>query len=284
MLRLVLLIACASLAGCTSVFLYPDHKAYFAGRPLGTPAEDVWIGAPDGSRLHALYLPAQTAPRAAVLFLHGNAENVSSHVYAVSWLPAQGYGVLALDYRGYGRSQGEADIDAVHQDAQAALDWLADRAPSPLVVYGQSLGGSVALRLAAQTPKRDRIAAVVAESAFSGYRRIAREKLAQAWLTWPLQWPLSFLVSDRWSAIDVVDRISPIPLLLIHGQRDTIVDASHSQRLFDAAHEPRTLWLNPEGRHIDAMRGEAGRTRLLEFLGTALEKHDAAHIRPTTPP
>lgn len=270
------------LAGCTSVFLYPDHKPYFADRSLGTPADDAWIDAPDGSRLHALHLPAQGRARAAVLFLHGNAENVSSHVYAVNWLPAAGYAVLALDYRGYGRSQGEADIDAVHQDAQAALDWLAAHEAGPLIVYGQSLGGSVALRLvAAQTARRDCIAAVVAESAFSGYRRIAREKLGQAWLTWPLQWPLSFLVSDRYSAIDVVDRISPIPLLLIHGQRDPIVDAHHSQRLFDAAREPKTLWLLPEGRHIDAMRAEAGRARLLDFLGAALEKPRAAHIRPS---
>jgi fermentation-respiration switch protein FrsA (DUF1100 family) len=281
MARLALLIACGMLAGCTSVFLYPDRERYFAERSLGTPAEDVWIGAPDGKRLHALYLPAQGRPRAAVLFLHGNAENLSSHVFAVNWLPAQGYGVLALDYRGYGQSQGEADVDAVHEDAQAALDWLAQREALPLIVYGQSLGGSVALRLAAQTPQRGRIAAVVAESAFSSYRRIAREKLAQAWPTWPLQWPLSFLVSDRWSAIDVVDRISPIPLLLIHGQRDVIVDWHHSERLYAAARDPKDLWLIPEGRHTDAMRAEAQRTRLVGFLDSALENRRAAHIRLT---
>lgn len=266
---LALVIACWTLAGCTSVFLYPDHRRYFADRALSTPAEDVWIEAADGSRLHALYLPAQVPVRAAILFLHGNAENVSSHVYAVNWLPAQGYTVLALDYRGYGRSAGKAGIDAVHEDAQAALAWLAAREPSTgLVVYGQSLGGSVAMRLAAFTPQRDRIVAVVAESAFSSYRGIAREKLGQAWFTWPLQWPVSWLISDRHSAIEAVAGISPIPLLLIHGQRDTIVDAAHSQRLYEAAAEPRALWLFPEGRHIDAMRQEAGRSRLLAYLAT----------------
>lgn len=281
MARLALLIVCWTLAGCTSVFLHPDHQRYFADRSLGTPAEDVWIDAADGKRLHALYLPAQGPPRAAVLFLHGNAENLSSHVFAVNWLPEQGYGVLALDYHGYGQSQGEADIDAVHEDAQAALDWLANRETLPLIVYGQSLGGSVALRLAAQTPRRERIAAVVAESAFSSYRRIAREKLSQAWLTWPLQWPLSFLISDRYAAIDVVDRISPVPLLLIHGQRDVIVDWHHSERLYAAAHDPKELWLIPEGRHTDAMRVGAQRTRLADFLESALENRRAAHIRLT---
>lgn len=265
-----LLIACGTLAGCTSVFLYPDHRQYFPDRGLATPAEDVWIPAPDGSRLHALYLPTQGRARAAILFLHGNAENVSSHVYAVNWLPAQGYSVLAPDYRGYGRSEGKADVDAVHEDAHVALAWLAAREPSSrLVVYGQSLGGSVALRLAADAPQRERIAAVVAESAFSSYRGIAREKLAQAWLTWPLQWPLSYLVSDRYSAIDEIERISPIPLLLIHGQRDPVVDAGHSEELYAAAKEPKGLWRIPEGRHIDALRDEATRSRFLEYLGAA---------------
>ncbi|MCC2657786.1 MAG: alpha/beta hydrolase [Panacagrimonas sp.] len=271
-----------TLCGCTSVFLQPDHVRHFPDRNLATPADDVWITAADGSRLHALFLPAQREPRAAVLFLHGNAENVSSHVYAVNWLPAEGYSVLALDYRGYGRSEGAAGVDAIHEDAQSALEWLAAREPgrdAPLIVYGQSLGGSVALRLAAATPLRDRIVAVVAESAFASYRGIAREKLAQAWLTWPLQWPLSLLISDRRSAIDVVDRISPIPLLLIHGQRDTIVDAAHSQRLYDAARDPKALWLIPEGRHIDAARRDPTRARLLAFFDGARRRSAAGAPR-----
>jgi uncharacterized protein len=263
------LLLCAALSGCTSVFLYPDRVDYFAQRPLDTPAEDVWIAARDGSRLHGLYLPAQKPRRATVLHLHGNAENLSSHVHLVSWLPAQGYDVLALDYRGYGRSQGAAGVDAMHQDAEAALAWLVARGAEttgPLIVFGQSIGASVAIRVAARSPLRGHVIAVIADSPFSGYRRIAREKLAEPWMTWPLQWPLSWLIGDRHAAIDVVAEVSPIPLLLIHGERDVIVDASHSRRLYAAAREPKTLWLIEEGKHIDATRGEAVRARLLEFL------------------
>lgn len=270
---IAMLVLCLALAGCSSVFLYPDRVQYFPNRSLETAVDDVWIEAPDASRLHALYLRAPEKPRAAVLFLHGNAENLSSHIHAVGWLPAQGHSVLALDYRGFGRSQGKASVPAAHEDAETALAWLANHEPKlPLIVYGQSLGGSIALRLVALTPRRERVAAVVAESPFSSYRRVAREKLGQLWLTWPLQWPLSLLISDRDSAIDIVDRISPVPLLLIHGQRDVIVDASHSQRLFAAAGEPKQLWLVPEGRHIDATRREAGRTRMLDFLNSATER------------
>ncbi len=270
---LLLWLSLCGLYGCTSVFLYPDRVQHLAERDPGTPAEDVWITAADGSDLHALYLPSRDPPRATVLFLHGNAENLSSHVHAVAWLPARGYAVLAVDYRGYGRSQGSASVDGVHEDAAAALDWLlrarqgarADDT-APVVIYGQSLGASVAIALAAATPSRERIAAVIADSAFSSYRRIAREKLAQAWLTWPLQWPLSWLISDHHAAIDVVGRLSPVPLLLIHGEGDLIVDARHSQRLYDAAGEPRELWLIPEGRHIDAPRRESVRERMVGYL------------------
>lgn len=262
-----------ALCGCTNLFLYPDRVHHLPDRALGTPAEDVWITAPDGSSLHALFLPAQGRARATLLFLHGNAENLSSHVHAVSWLPAQGYAVLALDYRGFGRSQGVADVDAIHEDAAATLAWLAARDPAvtgPLVVYGQSLGGSVAIRLVAEADAahRQRIAAVIADSAFASYRGIAREKLAQLWLTWPLQWPLSLLVSDRHSALDAVERISPIPLLLIQGERDAVVDASHAQRLYAAARDPKALWLVPEGGHIDAVRREPLRLRLRDYLHT----------------
>lgn len=263
----LLLLMVVGLSGCTSVFLFPDRKEYFADRPLAIPVEEAWIPVADGEQLHALVLPAPGTSRATVLFLHGNAENLSSHVHAIAWMPARGYSVLAIDYRGYGRSQGKAGIDSVHQDALTALAWLAAREPkAPLVVYGQSLGGSVALRTAAKARGQVPLAAVIAESAFSSYRGIAREKLGQAWLTWPLQWPLSWLISDRYAAIDVVDRIAPTPLLLIHGERDAIVAASHARRLYEAAGEPRQLWLIPDDGHIDAARQESFRVRLINFL------------------
>lgn len=274
---LAVLLVCGALCGCTSVFIYPDRVQHLPGRPLGTPVEDIWITAPDGSKLHALYLPAQTAPRASLLFLHGNAENLSSHVHAVSWLPAQGFSVLAVDYRGFGRSQGSASVGAMHEDAAVALAWLAARdAQVPLIVFGQSLGGSIALRLVAESPLRPRVVGVIADSAFSSYRGLAREKLAALWLTWPLQVPMSMLISDKHSAIDIVDRISPIPLLLIHGERDAVVNAQHSARLYEAAAEPKALWLIPDAAHIAATRREPVRERLIEYLHAMTEAGSAA--------
>lgn len=274
--RLAVLAAIALLAGlggvlggCTGVFLQPDRRDYFAEHPPAVPIREVWLRAADGSRLHALHLPAMTAARGTVLFLHGNAENLSSHIRAVDWLPAQGWAVLALDYRGYGRSEGLADLDAAHEDARSALAHLQSQDAAetgPIVVLGQSLGASIALRVVATTGDRRRIAAVIADSGFASYRRIAREKLAAFWPTWPLQAPLSWTISDRQAAIAVIDRIAPIPLLILHGDRDAVVPPPHAAALHAGAAEPKTLWPIEGARHIEALHRPDVRERLLGFL------------------
>lgn len=267
--RALLVLAALLMAGCTGVFLQPDRVQYFAERPLATPAIDVWIDSADSVRLHALFLPATASPRGAVLFLHGNAENLSSHVRAVTTLPAAGYTVLVPDYRGFGQSAGRADVAGSHADAAAALAWLRHHHPDlPLVVYGQSLGASVAIRLVADAEDRSGIRAVVADSGFASYRGLAREKLASAWLTWPLQWLAIPLISDRFAAVDRVGALAPIPLLLIHGERDPVVPVSHAEALYRAAAPPRTLWRIPEAGHIDGLRRPEWQARFLAFLDT----------------
>lgn len=270
------LLLCVSLGGCTQIFLQPDRLTHYPDRPLGTAAEDVSLATSDGLRLHALRMGVSGRPKATLLYLHGNAENLSTHARLVSWLPAQGYQVLALDYRGFGRSEGERDVAGAHADAETALEWLVAQGrenTGPIIVYGQSIGGSIAIRLVADSPLRGQVAALISDSAFSSYRRIAREKLSLLWLTWPFQWPASLLVSDRYAAIAVVDRISPIPLLLIHGDADIVVDVSHARRLFDAAKEPKELWVVPEGHHIDATMHAPVRERLLNFLQQIVDTH-----------
>jgi len=270
-----MLMLVSMLAGCTNVFLQPDRIAHFPGRSVETPVTDVWITAADGTALHALYLPAPGSARATVLYLHGNAENLSSHIHLARWLPGRGYNLLALDYRGYGRSEGRASVAGLHQDVQAALAWLAEHDDGPLVLYGHSLGGSVAIHAAATSPHRVRIAAVIADSAFASYRGIAREKLGQLWLTWPLQWPLSWLISDRYAALPVVGQLSPIPLLLIHGERDPVVPPHHAESLFAAAGEPRALWRIPQGGHIDAVRRAEVRDRMHAYLDAVTDRSPA---------
>jgi hypothetical protein len=274
--RAAALIVCLGLLhGCTSVFFQPQRPMVITPARIGLEYRDVYLQTPDGVRLHAWYLPAQGQARGTVLFLHGNAENISTHIASVYWLPAQHYNVLLPDYRGYGESTGTPSLPGLVTDAETGIAWLAARPEvraQGMAVFGQSLGGSLAVYAVAHSPYRARIKAVIIDSAFSSYRRIAREKLAAFWLTWPLQWPLALTVDDQYSPIDAIADISPIPLLIIHSVHDAIVPVSHAEALYAEAKQPKALWRIAQGGHIQALTHETERRRLTEYLDERFAK------------
>jgi len=257
------------LAACTNVFFQPQKTMVMTPERIGLRYQDVYFSSKDGVRLHAWYLPAEGEAKGTVLFLHGNAENISTHIASVYWLPAQHYNVLLLDYRGYGESAGTPSLPGLVTDAETAIAWLAVRPEvrnQGMAVFGQSLGGSLAVYAVAHSPYRARIRALVIDSAFSSYRRIAREKLAGFWLPWPLQVPLSWTVDDQYSPIYAIADISPIPLLIIHCVHDPVVPLSHAESLYAAAKQPKALWKIAEGGHIQALTHEAVRRHLTGYL------------------
>jgi hypothetical protein len=263
------------LTGCTGVFFQPHHIEVRTPDKLGLNYEDVYFESGDGVHLHGWFLPAQAPAQGTIFFLHGNAENISTHIGAVYWLPNQHFNVFIFDYRGYGFSEGAPSLPGAIADVESAFKWLLARKdidPKRIVVFGQSLGGSLATYFTATTPHRSSIRALVIESAFSSYRDIAREKLASFWLTWPLQYPLSWTVEDDASPIRVIGKVSPIPLLVIHGDADSIVPIVHGRRLYDAAGEPKEFWTVAGGNHIDAFRHVGYHERFVNYLRKMLEK------------
>lgn len=263
----VLLALC--LGGCTSVFFQPDRAIYQTPGLYGIDYQPVELHAADGTELFAWFLPARGPARGSVLYLHGNGQNISTHFANVAWLPAAGFNVLALDYRGYGGSQGQPSLPGVQLDIDAAMRALLARPdvdPERIVVFGQSLGGALAIYYVAHSRYREHIRAVVIDSAFSDYQRIGQEKLAAVPLTWPFQWFASVAVDDRYSPQASVGMLSPIPLLLIHGDQDTLVPLHHSQRLFELAGYPKQLWVIPGAGHIQAIKEREVRKRLTQYL------------------
>jgi len=270
----------AALFGCSGVFFQPYRGHVQTPKQLGLAYEDVYFQAGDGTPLHAWFLPAESKALGTILFLHGNAENISTHIMSVRWLPARGFNVFLLDYRGYGASGGDASLSGVQDDVDAALRTLLARKdvdPNRVVVFGQSLGGSIAIYNVAHSPYRQHIRALVVESAFASYRQITREKLADFWLTWPLQWPLSWMVSDEHNPSVAVAGVSPIPLLIIQGDRDSIVPVDHGKRLFELAQEPKQLWIVSGGGHIQAFQYQSYRDRFVNYLTAVLSKPPAVH-------
>jgi alpha-beta hydrolase superfamily lysophospholipase len=272
--RLAAVLAAFLVAACTAVFFQPHRVQVLTPDKLGLAYQEVRFKTRDGLELYGWFLPAKGRPLGTVLQLHGNAENISTHFTSLAWMPARGFNLFAFDYRGYGASEGTPTLEGVQRDIDAAMEGLLARDDvdqDRMVMYGQSLGGALAAYYVAHSPHRDRVRVLVLESAFSDYVDIVREKLADHWFTWPFQWLPQYTVDDGFSPLPSMAEISPIPLLVLHGDRDVVVPAHHGKRLYEAALEPKQLWIVPGAGHIQTTGDPAVRDRLVAYLLKALD-------------
>src|SRR5918993_327348 len=259
------------LAGCIErMFFYPDSVTYTTPAQVGVRADDVQIVTADGSRLHGWFLPAVGKAKGTVLHLHGNAANVSNHLPLVAWLPARGYDVLMVDYRGFGRSQGKPSLDGIVDDAAAALAYLRTRTDvdqTRLIVLGQSIGGATALRLLARDAKGVRLAVI--DSAFASYRGVARDATAGGPLAPVAAMTTGLLPGPEKDPITALKSIN-VPLIFVHGKRDSIIDAVNSERLHAAAPGSQH-WTVPDAMHIMALAQPGSwREKLVQALDEAV--------------
>jgi fermentation-respiration switch protein FrsA (DUF1100 family) len=263
-------------SGCGSLFFYPQKQLYDNPMARQFSPEDIYFKTSDGLTLHGWFFQtANPEAHATILVLHGNAENLSTHVNSVLWLIKEGFNLFIFDYRGYGKSQGSPSIKGVHLDAEAALNALLSMPrvdKQRVLVLGQSIGGAIAVYTVAHTPYKDRIAALVIESAFSSYRLIAREKLAQFFITWPFQYPLSYLVSDSYSPIKWIRKVSCVPVLIIHGDKDPVVPMHHGEMLYEAARDPKEFWETTVPGHVTSFADARVRDKLVRYLTARLQK------------
>jgi len=218
-------------------------------------AQDVWITTA-GVRLHAWWVPQPGAAR-VTLFLHGNGGNITIRGRSAQALREAGSSTLLLDYRGYGRSEGKPDEDGLYDDAEAAYQYLRAQGwqPGQIVIHGESLGTAVAVHLASRQPA----AGVVLEAPFASGRELASRVI-------PALGPLLFW---GFHSIGRIHRINA-PLLVIHGEHDTIIPIAMGRRLFDAALPPKQFWTLPNAGHNDLVEqgGAAYILRLKEFHET----------------
>ncbi|MEY3901835.1 MAG: hypothetical protein RL189_1141 [Pseudomonadota bacterium] len=226
--RVAILSALATqAAACNSLFYQPDKFIYSLPRQVTPSFEEFRIPTgPNGEKLNVWKFQARRPRVGTVVHFHGNAQNMSAHVWFVAWMIDAGFDVVTFDYRGYGESDGVANRQNTIEDGQAVLNWVVQQpASAPVFVIGQSLGGAVAFASLAQLDPQPPIRALIIESSFVSYRQLARRKLGSFFLTWPLQWPLSFLVTDHLSPRELKLK-SPLPIMFVHGTRDAVVPYS----------------------------------------------------------
>jgi uncharacterized protein len=273
-LLLIFLLCCT---GCESLFFYPRKQ--LVDNPVAQlfSPKDIRFKAPDGVGLHGWFFSAGPNAKGTVLVLHGNAENLSTHVNSVLWLVKGGFNLFIFDYRGYGRSEGIPSIPGVHLDAQAALMTLLAMPEvdgKQVVILGQSLGGAISVYTVANFLQKERIAALVIDSAFSSYRGIARDKLAEHFITWPFQYPLSLFFNDAYSPAQWIKKASPVPILILHGEQDPVVPIRHGRILYETAVQPKEFWETTAPGHIQAFADEGVRRQLVKYLAERLEKKE----------
>ncbi|WP_290524023.1 alpha/beta hydrolase [Alcanivorax sp.] len=258
------------LSGCSKLFFYPMSPWVQNPENQGLKYEDIVLIHPRGLRIHGWWLPASgdEPVRGTVYYLHGNAQNISTHLANVHWLPARGYNVFLLDYRGYGLSEGKPRLPEVYADVQLGLDWLrtARRTEGPLVVFGQSLGGALATTVLGEQDNAQAADCVVLEAAFASYRDITSDIMKTSWLLWPFRWLVVPGMPEREQDPEQrIVAIGPTPLLVMHSDEDEVVPYAHGERLYAAAQAPKTF--QPlHGSHGQSTRDPAVQQRIVDFL------------------
>jgi fermentation-respiration switch protein FrsA (DUF1100 family) len=207
-------------------------------KPKELRFEDVWFQADDEVRLHGWYCPCDK-PRAILLYAHGNAGNVSDYAPLMKYFQENlRVSVLIFDYRGYGRSEGAPSVEGILKDARAARNFLAQRAKvkaTDLVLMGRSLGGAVAVQLAAEAPARG----LILESTFSSMRDVAAHLYPDlAWL----------VPANKLDSVSQISRYKG-PLLQSHGNADRTIPYELGRKLFQSAREPKTFVELPGADH-----------------------------------
>ena len=227
--------------------VYPVPSVGFGDwNPNGLGHEDVWFTAHDGTKLHGWFVP-HPQPKRWLLYCHGNGEHVAWNADLVAHLrDTLEASVLIFDYRGYGHSEGRPNEAGCIADGLAAQRWLADRAgvaPGQIVVMGRSLGGAVAIAVAAQHGAQ----ALVVENTFSRMTDVAAGHYP--WL------PIRLLMRNRY---DCIARIAayPGPVLQSHGTADQIVPMRLARELFEAVPSSQKEFLEfPGDGHNDPPPG-----------------------------
>lgn len=261
----------------TELSMLPSNSEF------GLSYEDVWMPIGEaGDHLHGWWLPANPDDQYVILpdepvqilrspkvmlYLCGVGRNMGDYNYLarVSAFRQLGFSVLVFDYRGYGRSEGNFPSEAqLYEDAQAAWDYLTNTRQIPaeqIVIYGESLGGAIALDLALKHPDAH---GLILQSSFTSMIEAVQQKVFTQLI------PVDHILTERFESLAKIDALQT-PILLIHGTADSVVPDAMSQRLYAAAPGPKQLHLIPQADHVSIYQpGEASYLRAIQAFVESL--------------
>lgn len=268
----LVLLVIATLAGCATLdeqqrkwIFQPSVSTSGWGYYRLDGMQDVWIEhesrlSEKPIKLHALWLPQADPAAPLMLYLHGARRNVEGSSFRIRHMHELGFAVLAIDYRGFGQSSNELPSEAMAtEDAAAAWQWLAQQHPArPRYIYGHSLGGAIAVNLAAEV---DDEKGLIVEGTFPSIADVFRT-FKWGWL------PITALITQRF---DVGDRIAQVkaPVLVVHGSNDGLIRPELGRALYEKAVAPKRFVLVEGGTHYSTsgMGQSLYREALRELFG-----------------
>jgi len=217
---------------------FPLKVLEFYPSQLQIPYQDIRFKNGEDLTLHGWFFPGKRDQ--TLLFLHGNAGNIGSRLDKVRHLKRIGWNIFIFDYRGYGGSEGTPTVEGVLRDSETALRYLVETCKIPneqIILFGESLGGALAVDLATREP----LGGVILESTFTSLREISKRL-----------YPFipAAVVPDTYRSIDLIRKIKA-PLLVIHGTDDEMIPFEMGRGLFNAAPHPKRFYGIPKAKHTD---------------------------------
>jgi uncharacterized protein len=209
-------------------FLYiPLQEVTYTPDELGLDFEDVVFQSSDGVKLTGWYVPANNS-NLTILFCHGNGGNMMHNLDSINIFYNLGLNCFIFDYRGYGKSEGKPSEEGTYLDARAAYDWLVNvkkLSPSNIIIFGRSLGGSIAAQLASKAAAKS----LIVESTFTSYADIGKK-------FYPYM-PVRRFARFRYNTIDYIKKVH-CPVMIIHSRDDEIVPFEFGLEMYKASNEP----------------------------------------------
>ena len=238
---------------CTALYFQQQRLMFFPSATLANtpslyqlPYEDVWIPvteAEPAEQLHGWWIPAENPEAPVLLYFHHNAANIGANVSQALQFHKLGYAIFLFDYRGFGQSEGSFPTEAqVYEDALVAWDYLTQTRGIPaeqIVIYGHSVGGAIAIDLAAKQPDA---AALIVHNSFTSMMDMTKRLSLYWWL------PMELLLKQRFESVEKMPSVQ-MPVLIITGTNDLQIPVRMGERLHDAAPGQKQFILVEGGGH-----------------------------------
>lgn len=247
MLKILLNLVIAYVIFLLFLYLIQRTMIYYPAQKAPSPAnagvpemEVIQLETNDGLMLNSWYRAATEPNLPTIVYFHGNAGHIGNRAFIVKPFLDEGYGVLLLTYRGYSDNPGKPSEEGLYQDARAAMDFIKDKGVSEqcTVLYGNSIGGAVAIQMATEYS----VGAIILQSPFTSLGEVGQHH-------YPFL-PVKWFIKDKFTSIQKVDQID-VPVFILHGDSDWIIPPKFSRKLYEALPGPKQLEHIPNKGHND---------------------------------